>query len=82
MKIFSAIRLGKPAQRCETCTHFQNDPAFVEAVYPGLTSMSSGFASVRDRDGFCNYNEVYLSARDCCPYYEQYPNRHDEAVEN
>jgi hypothetical protein len=51
--------------------HFQNDPAFIEKAYPGLTVMSSGFASARDRDGFCNYNQLYLSARDSCPHFAQ-----------
>ena len=43
----------------------------VEAAYRGLTAMSSGFASVRDRDGFCCYHQLYLSARDSCPDLQQ-----------
>jgi len=31
--------------------------------------MSSGFASVNDKDGLCNYNQLYLSARDRCPHF-------------
>ncbi len=77
MKIFDSIQLGKiarasggaPGSSCQHCAHFENDPALIEAVYPGLTAMSSGFASVRDRDGFCNYNQLYLSARDSCPHF-------------
>ena len=69
MKIFDSIQLGNSGPVCQQCVHFQNDPALIEAVYPGLTVMSSGFASVRDRDGFCNYNELYLSARDSCPHF-------------
>jgi hypothetical protein len=56
---------------CGQCVHFQNDPAIIEAAYPGLTVMSSGYASVRDRDGLCNYNQLYLSARDSCPHFVQ-----------
>ncbi|MHA4809527.1 hypothetical protein ACX0G9_15545 [Flavitalea flava] len=67
MKIFNSIQLGNSGPICQNCAYFQNDPAFIEKVYPGLTAMSSGFASVRDQDGFCNYNELYLSARDSCP---------------
>ncbi|TDW99094.1 hypothetical protein [Dinghuibacter silviterrae] len=51
---------------CQHCAHFQNDPALIEKAYPGLTSLSSGFASVRDQDGFCDYHQLYLSARDNC----------------
>jgi hypothetical protein len=75
MKIFNSIQLGKSGPMsnsgptCQNCAYFQNDPALIEAVYRGLTAMSSGFASVRDRDGFCNYNQLYLSARDSCPRF-------------
>ena len=67
MKIFNSIRLGHSGPSCQQCAHFQNDPAVIEDVYRGLTAMSSGFASVRDRDGFCEYHQLYLSARDKCP---------------
>jgi hypothetical protein len=66
MKIFNSIALGSSGQVCRECAHFQNDPSLIEEAYPGLTAMSSGFASVRDRDGFCNYNQLYLSAHDSC----------------
>jgi hypothetical protein len=66
MKIFDFIHVGSPGPGCQQCTHFQNDPAVVEATYRGLTAMSSGFASVRDRDGFCDLHQIYLSARDSC----------------
>jgi hypothetical protein len=75
MKIFRSIQLGNAGPMsnsgpgCQQCVHFQNDPALIEEVYPGLTAMSSGFASVRDRDGFCNYHQLYLSARDNCPQF-------------
>jgi hypothetical protein len=66
MKIFSSIQRGDSEQRCQHCAWFQNDPALIEQAYRGLTAMSSGFASVRDRDGICNYHQLYLSARDSC----------------
>jgi hypothetical protein len=69
MKIFNYIQLGGSGPHCQQCAHFQDDPAFIEEVYPGLTAMSSGFASVRDRDGFCDLHQLYLSARDSCPYF-------------
>ena len=69
MKIFNSIQLGNTGPTCRDCIHFQNHPALIEDVYPGLTTMSSGFASVRDRDGICNYHELYLSARDGCRHF-------------
>ena len=70
MKIFNAIQLSNAGPVCRDCAYFQNDPALIEAAYPGLSIMSSGFASVRDQDGFCNLNQLYLSAGDCCPRFK------------
>jgi hypothetical protein len=66
MNIFKSIALRNTGETCQKCIHFENDPTFIEQAYPGLTAMSSGFASVRDRDGLCNHNQVYLSAGDTC----------------
>ncbi len=66
MKILNSLQRGNAEPACEKCAHFHNDPAHIEEVYRGLTTMSSGFASVRDRDGICNYHQLYLSARDSC----------------
>jgi hypothetical protein len=66
MKFFRSIQLSNSGPRCKECAYFCNDPALIEEVYRGLTAMSSGFASVRDQDGFCNYHQLYLSARDNC----------------
>jgi len=70
MKLLDLIGLRNSGPICQKCIYFQNDPAFIEEAYPGLTTMSSGFASVRDKDGLCNYNQLYLSARDSCPNFE------------
>ena len=71
MKIFDLIQFTESGSKaiCQNCMHFENDPALIEKAYPGLTIMSSGYASVRDKDGLCNYNQLYLSARDSCPHY-------------
>ena len=67
MKIFKSITLESSVNACLNCVHFQSEPGFIEKAFPGLTTMSSGFASVRDQDGLCTYNQIYLSARDSCP---------------
>jgi hypothetical protein len=54
---------------CGNCIHFQNDPAMVEKTWPGLTSLSSGFGSVRAQDGLCNRHDLCLSTSDSCPDY-------------
>jgi hypothetical protein len=66
MEIFNLIRLRNSGTFCRRCVHFQNDPSLIEATYPGLTAFSSGYASVRDGDGFCNHHQLYLSERDSC----------------
>jgi hypothetical protein len=70
MKIFKYIQRTPSGQPCLHCIHFKNSPAHVEEVYPGLTTMSSGYASVRDQDGFCDQHQLYLSARDSCPQFK------------
>jgi hypothetical protein len=52
--------------RCGDCTYFRNDPAFLEATFSGLSSMSSGYASVVADDGLCLRHDRYLGARSGC----------------
>jgi len=51
---------------CGRCVFFENSPAAIEAAFPGLSAMSSGFASVRSQDGLCRKHDRYLSFRDVC----------------
>jgi hypothetical protein len=57
------------ARRCGSCRHFRNDPQYLEAAIPGLSSFSSGAASVRADDGLCLERERYLSARASCGFF-------------
>jgi hypothetical protein len=59
-------KFGPEQRACGNCVHFQNDPAALEKAWPGLTSMSSGFASVRAHDGLCERHDLYLSNLDGC----------------
>lgn len=73
MKIFNSIQITNTGSgpTCQKCAYFQNDPALIEEQYPGLTTLSSGFASVRHKDGICKYHQLYLSARVCCPQFSE-----------
>ena len=51
---------------CGDCSHFRNDPAYLEAAYKGLTSFSSAHASVRGDDGLCTRHDRFLGARSFC----------------
>ena len=56
--------------RCINCSHFRNSPEYLEETIKGLSTMSSGHASVRMEDGICEKNDEYLSAYDWCDKFE------------
>jgi len=56
--------------RCADCGHFDGDAASVEAAFPGLSAMSSGYASVRGADGLCGLRGIYLPGGDACGRFE------------
>ncbi|MEP6485187.1 MAG: hypothetical protein ABJB01_12125 [Rudaea sp.] len=51
---------------CARCAHFERDPLAIEKAIPGLSVMSSGFASVRDNDGLCAQHDRYVPAHGRC----------------
>jgi hypothetical protein len=59
--------LGKAG--CAGCAHFKDQPQALEAALPGLASLSSGYAAVRDADGLCAVHDRYVSARSHCPRF-------------
>jgi hypothetical protein len=52
--------------RCRACVHFRNSPAFLEAIFPGMSAMSSAWGSTRAEDGLCLKHDRYLSADAGC----------------
>jgi hypothetical protein len=54
-----------PAQ-CGNCRYFRNDAAYVERLFAGLTSLSSGYGSFRSNDGICLRHDRYLRAEAHC----------------
>lgn len=63
-------RDSKQARCCMNCTHFRNSPAYLESVFRGLNSLSSGHASVRKDDGVCLLHDLYLSADAQCAQFQ------------
>jgi hypothetical protein len=51
---------------CANCKHFNSDPHDAEATTPGLSVMSSGFASVRSGDGTCDVHDRFVPAHATC----------------
>jgi hypothetical protein len=57
-------RENRPA--CAVCRHFDAAPLAIEAAFPGLSALSSGFAAVRSNDGVCALLDRYVSASSRC----------------
>ena len=60
------------ASQCLQCKHFQHAPAEVEAAFPGLSSLSSGYAAVRCDDGICAVHERYVAASSSCSAFAEF----------
>ena len=56
---------------CGHCTHFRNDPAYLEEAFGGLNALSSARGSVRGSDGICVVHGRYLQTGASCPKFEQ-----------
>jgi hypothetical protein len=54
---------------CRECRFFNNDPAWLERVLPGLNVLSS--ASVRAEAGICSRRELFLSPTTRCEFFER-----------
>jgi hypothetical protein len=59
-----------PAACCGRCVFFDNRPSSIEAAFPGLSALSSGYASVRAQDGLCRKHDRYCPFNDLCPDFE------------
>jgi hypothetical protein len=53
-------------KQCGACQHFRNDAKYLEVVFPGLTSLSSGYGSARSDDGICLRHDRFLCVRSFC----------------
>jgi hypothetical protein len=56
---------------CRDCRHFDNDAKTLEAMFAGLTSLSSAYGSTRSDDGLCLRHDRYLRARSSCRDFSQ-----------
>ena len=51
---------------CLNCFYFNNNPEYIEQVFPGLIVLGSGYSSVKRDDGICQINDRYLSGNNVC----------------
>jgi hypothetical protein len=62
---------ARAALACAACRHFHASPRELERLIPGLLSMGSGAASVRDCDGVCIRLDRLVAARSHCSQFER-----------
>jgi len=55
---------------CLNCAYFNNAPEYIEAEIKGLTTLGSGYASIRKDDGICSMTDRYLSAMEGCSNFK------------
>jgi hypothetical protein len=58
--------LGSSRETCIGCRFFLHEPLALERALPGLASLSSAYASVRDNDGLCAVHDRYVAASSSC----------------
>jgi hypothetical protein len=56
--------------RCAGCRHFNRDAAELEALLPGLRTLSSAYAAVRSEDGLCSLHDRYVAAYSHCAAHQ------------
>jgi hypothetical protein len=72
---------GPAPGSCELCRHFSNDPRTLEREIPGLATMSSGDAAVRDRDGLCAVHQRLTAPRSHCREFQEHELREADGSE-
>ncbi|MEW6214734.1 MAG: hypothetical protein AB1478_05945 [Nitrospirota bacterium] len=58
---------------CMECVYFNNDPAWLEKVFPGLNALSSAYGATRGESGICIKKDIYLSPVRQCSDFEKLP---------
>ncbi len=61
---------SKKPIRCLFCRFFNNDPDWVEQTFPGLTALSSAYASVRADAGICSLRQLFLPPWSQCQDFQ------------
>ena len=57
--------------RCSDCRYFENDPAYVEAAFPGMSSLSCAYSSVRADSGLCLRASLFVAPWKRCGDFEK-----------
>ncbi len=70
----------KQKATCIRCIHFRNSPGYMENLFKGMSTMSSGHASVRKDDGICLVHDIYLSAHNSCEHFQAEDSPHPQTT--
>jgi hypothetical protein len=57
------------AGACRTCRYFEQRAPVIESMLPGLSALSSAYASVRAGDGLCTLRDRYAAESSGCDFY-------------
>jgi hypothetical protein len=70
--------MSKPT--CQHCANFNDDPAFIEAEIPGLTSFGSAYSSARGYAGICHAFDRFMDPvpADNCQSFAPISPKHQE----
>lgn len=66
----STERTAGQRQACGSCTHFRNDPRYLESAFPGWNVLGSAYGSTRAEDGICELRGIFLSASQWCASFK------------
>jgi hypothetical protein len=55
---------------CWECKYFNNDPAWLEKIFPGLNALSSAYGCARGEAGVCSKLDLYLYPQKKCEYFK------------
>jgi len=55
---------------CRDCKYFNNDPEWIETVFPGLNALSSAYGTARGEAGVCIKRDLYLFPVKKCVFFE------------
>jgi hypothetical protein len=57
------------AETCRDCRFFNNDPAWLEKIFPGLNSLCSAYGCTRAEAGICSQRDLFLQPVKRCPQF-------------
>jgi hypothetical protein len=60
---------GPEIATCAECAEFVDDPGELEALFVGMTALSSAYGSTRGRAGVCRVSDTFLDPSPACPAF-------------